>query len=179
METTIGVCVVGGESTGKTTICQRLAETYRTQWVPEYAREYLEGRDLTAFPFVPEDFEKIAEGQFRKFHEAKSRQSGGPIFCDTDAIITYMWSQELIGQVPMKVIDLSHYNPFDIYLLTDPQVPYEEDPLRFLPTMQERLAFHEKLILELDKRGISYHLISGNVEQRIDRVKDLLLNFRQ
>ena len=35
------VVVYGPESTGKTTLAARLAEHYRTVWVPEYARSYL------------------------------------------------------------------------------------------------------------------------------------------
>jgi NadR type nicotinamide-nucleotide adenylyltransferase len=33
------VVVVGAESTGKTTLAQRLAERFNTTWVPEYGRE--------------------------------------------------------------------------------------------------------------------------------------------
>jgi NadR type nicotinamide-nucleotide adenylyltransferase len=34
------VVLVGAESTGKTTLAQRLGERFDTQWVPEYGREY-------------------------------------------------------------------------------------------------------------------------------------------
>jgi hypothetical protein len=36
------ICLVGAESTGKTTLAQMLAERYQTVWVPEYGREYSE-----------------------------------------------------------------------------------------------------------------------------------------
>ena len=35
------VAIIGPESTGKSTLSQRLAAHYHTLWVPEYAREYL------------------------------------------------------------------------------------------------------------------------------------------
>ena len=35
------VVIIGPESTGKSTLCQQLAEHYQTNWCPEYAREYL------------------------------------------------------------------------------------------------------------------------------------------
>jgi HTH-type transcriptional repressor of NAD biosynthesis genes len=38
----IRIVVVGSESTGKTTLCQQLAEAYNTIWVPEYARSFCE-----------------------------------------------------------------------------------------------------------------------------------------
>jgi len=36
------VVIVGCESTGKTTLCQRLAEEFKTNWVAEYARSFCE-----------------------------------------------------------------------------------------------------------------------------------------
>jgi hypothetical protein len=34
------VCILGAESTGKTTLARRLAERYETVWNPEYGRPY-------------------------------------------------------------------------------------------------------------------------------------------
>src|SRR5207302_10464947 len=54
------VCVFGPESSGKTTLARRLADHFRTAWVPEYARTLLEanGGDVRC-----EDMEVIARGQ--------------------------------------------------------------------------------------------------------------------
>jgi nicotinamide riboside kinase len=54
------VVIIGPESTGKSTLCEMLAQHYNTQWCPEFAREYL----LTngkAYDF--EDLLIIAKGQ--------------------------------------------------------------------------------------------------------------------
>lgn len=48
------ICLVGAESTGKTTLAQMLAERYQTVWVPEYGREYSERK-------LAEDGELIRE----------------------------------------------------------------------------------------------------------------------
>ena len=37
----IKVVVIGPESTGKSSLCEQLANHYNTEWVKEYAREYL------------------------------------------------------------------------------------------------------------------------------------------
>lgn len=60
METIKKIVVIGPESTGKSTLCEKLAAHYNTLWVPEYAREYLEkhGTDYTY-----EDLLAIAKGQ--------------------------------------------------------------------------------------------------------------------
>ena len=60
METIKKVVVIGPESTGKSTLCQRLAEHYNTLWVPEYAREYLE-KNGTEYSY--DNLLTIAKGQ--------------------------------------------------------------------------------------------------------------------
>src|SRR5262249_7924930 len=54
------VAIVGAESTGKTTLAAALADHYRTVWVPEFARGYLEARGGVC---RLEDIAPIAEGQ--------------------------------------------------------------------------------------------------------------------
>ncbi|HKY04356.1 MAG TPA: ATP-binding protein, partial [Blastocatellia bacterium] len=58
------VCLVGAESTGKTTIARALAEYYKTVWVPEYGREYSE-EHLTGrgYRWRSEEFTHIAARQ--------------------------------------------------------------------------------------------------------------------
>jgi nicotinamide riboside kinase len=38
----IKIALFGPESTGKTTLAKQLAEYYKTDWVPEFARDYLQ-----------------------------------------------------------------------------------------------------------------------------------------
>src|SRR6185312_14702126 len=60
METVKKIVVIGPESTGKSTLCEKLAEHYNTLWVPEYAREYLE-KNGTEYSY--DDLLIIAKGQ--------------------------------------------------------------------------------------------------------------------
>ena len=41
MEKLKRVVVIGPESTGKSTLCEQLAQHFNTSWCPEFAREYL------------------------------------------------------------------------------------------------------------------------------------------
>lgn len=52
--------VIGPESTGKSTLCEGLAAHYGTEWVREYAREYL---DLHGMDYTFGDLLTIARGQ--------------------------------------------------------------------------------------------------------------------
>ena len=60
METIKKIVVIGPESTGKSTLCQKLAAHYNTLWVPEYAREYLEKNGVD---YTYDDLLTIAKGQ--------------------------------------------------------------------------------------------------------------------
>ncbi len=62
MESIKKIVVIGPESTGKSTLCEKLADHYNTLWVPEYAREYLEKHGPE---YTYEDLYDIAAGQLR------------------------------------------------------------------------------------------------------------------
>src|SRR5688572_19522645 len=66
------ITIVGPESSGKTTLARELASIFGAPWVPEYAREYLEGLGR---PYVENDLNRIAEGQLGVIYEVCSRQS--------------------------------------------------------------------------------------------------------
>ncbi|MEP6794085.1 MAG: ATP-binding protein [Saprospiraceae bacterium] len=59
------ITIVGAESSGKTTLAMRLAEYFACPWVPEYAREYLEGLGR---PYNERDLEIISEGQLEEIN---------------------------------------------------------------------------------------------------------------
>jgi nicotinamide riboside kinase len=71
------IVVIGPESTGKSTLCERLALHFRTKWVPEFAREYLLNHGK-AYDYG--DLLKIAKGQIaledRIFTELSAETSG-------------------------------------------------------------------------------------------------------
>jgi nicotinamide riboside kinase len=55
------IVIIGPESTGKSTLCEGLAAHYHTEWVREYAREYMlahMGKDYNY-----DDLTTIARGQ--------------------------------------------------------------------------------------------------------------------
>jgi nicotinamide riboside kinase len=66
------ITIVGPESSGKTTLARELAFSYGAPWVPEYAREYLEGLGR---PYHENDLDRIAEGQLEAISEVLAQQS--------------------------------------------------------------------------------------------------------
>ena len=56
------IVVIGPESTGKSSLCKELANHYKTIWVKEFAREYLEKNGLQ---YTFENLYEIAAGQIK------------------------------------------------------------------------------------------------------------------
>ena len=81
------ICLLGAESTGKTTLARSLAESYDTVWNPEYGRPYTElGRDPGA-PWTSDEFTHIARIQCW-YEDCLAGSARGLLFCDTDAFTT-------------------------------------------------------------------------------------------
>lgn len=153
------VCVFGPESTGKTTLCRKLADHFRTAWVPEYARTLLEAR-VGEVRF--EDMEMIVRGQIAS-EEALARNANRVLFTDTDPLATLIWSDVLFGRIS-EVVNAAATRAADLYLLCAPDVPWVADAVRYLPDGGR--AFFERCERELRARGRNYVVIRGSWEER-------------
>ena len=66
----IKIALFGPESTGKTTLAKQLAEYYKTEWVPEFARDYLQEKwDKSQDICNVDDMLPIAYGQTKSENE--------------------------------------------------------------------------------------------------------------
>ena len=70
------IVIIGPESSGKSTLCEQLAAHYNTQWVPEYAREFLE-KNGTHYSY--ENLYEIAMGQVESEELSVISQESGVI----------------------------------------------------------------------------------------------------
>ncbi len=154
------IAVTGPESTGKTKLSECLAGYFNTVWVPEYAREYLQKKGGN-YDFG--DIVKIAKGQKRREDEAL-RQASKFLICDTDPLVTKIWSEVVYGKVDPWIINEVENNPYDLYLLCYPDLPWEPDPLRENPDDRDKLF--EIYYNELEKRNYNFKVIKGTGEER-------------
>jgi NadR type nicotinamide-nucleotide adenylyltransferase len=160
---TIKIAVVGPESTGKSTMSAYLANHYQTVWVPEYARGYCE--KLTQPPTWQDEI-NMFHGQI--VLEAELLPKANKILiCDTTFITVKIWSDQIFGSSPQEVLDELPKHPYDLYLLLNIDLPWQDDPLRDFPHMREHfMAVWHK---ELDAINANYVLISGAGPERYDR----------
>jgi len=129
------VCVVGAESTGTTTVAQALAEHYSTVWLPEYGRQYT-AEKLTASgapgpscTWESEDFEIIARRHLDE-EDRLAREANRLLICDTDAMATAIWHERYMGTRSAVVEALAATRKYDLYLLTDCDIPFVQDGMR-------------------------------------------------
>jgi len=154
------VCIFGPESTGKSTLTKNLAKHFDTIGVTEYARTYLDelGHDLKQEQLVD-----IARGQAAS-EDALAGHANKVLFTDTDVLTTTIWSQFLYQACDPTIEAIASARDYDLYILTDVDVPWVADPVRYLPNdRQNFLDLCEKTLIA---NGKNYIKVSGPWEQR-------------
>lgn len=168
------IAVIGAESTGKSWLCEELAKHYGTVWVPEYARAYFNDSDI--YNYTEEDLVIIAREQLAQ-EKALSITARRFLFCDTTLITLKIWAELEFKRTPAYISTRLPETPYDHYLITDNQVPWEHDPLR-------QNKFSRDMILQMNMDevkllGGTYTLITGidreRLEQAIQTVDGLFL----
>lgn len=167
----IRIAIVGPESTGKSTISEQLAKHYQTVWVPEYARNYCE--KLTA-PCTWQDEINMFRGQL-ELEQQMAISARRILICDTTFITVKIWSDHMFGSAPQEVLDKLPHHPYDLYLLMNIDLPWEEDPLRDFPDKREH--FMEVWHTELKALNANYFLISGSDNDRLQNAIQCIDSF--
>ncbi|WP_293307495.1 AAA family ATPase [Pedobacter sp. UBA5917] len=157
------ICFYGPESTGKSTMAEKMAKHYNTTFVPEVARELITSNDITT-----KDIINIGIAQTARVKE-KTSIANKIVFCDTDLITTKIYSQYYLNEVPEILNNLENEIKYDLYFLMNIDVEWVADHLRDFG--DRRLEMFNLFKSELEKRGINYILISGNYEEREENVK--------
>lgn len=162
----IKVVLFGPESTGKTTLSQQLAQHYRSVWVPEYAREYLQEKwDKEQKSCEPEDLLPIAYGQMRLENQL-AQKANNLLICDTNLLQTKVYAEAYyVGYCDPVLEKYALQNTYHLYLLTYIDVPWEADDLRDKPNERERMFAHFKEALE--KYHKNFILLKGNNASRL------------
>lgn len=154
------IAIIGPESTGKSQLAEDLADFYSTVFAPEYARSFLSGLGR---PYNQNDLLQIAKKQQESiaFLQAKANDY---LFVDTELLVIKIWSEFKYRNTHPWILSELKKQEFDLYLLTDIDLPWEADPLREHPHQRERLLkLYEN---ELDKRKFPFIKISGLGKQR-------------
>ncbi len=163
--------IIGPESTGKSTLTRQLAASYHTSFADEYARSYLESLDR---PYVQADLPLIAAGQLALEEQAIATAGNGMTFLDTDLYVIKVWSENKYGVCDPSVLEQIARRRYDLYLLTDIDMTWEDDPLREHGTPEMRQYFFNIYLDLVQRSGTPFAIISGNVTQRLQRATNIV-----
>jgi len=163
----IKIALFGPESTGKTTLAKQLADHYKTEWVPEFARDYLQERwEENQHICTVDDMMPIAYGQVLLENE-KLTEANKYLFCDTNLMVTKVFSEVYYGFCDPLLNEAALEHDYDLFFLTDIDVPWEKDDIRDTPEGRETVfSVFKQTLIDNKKPFIT---LSGNKESRLTK----------
>jgi HTH-type transcriptional regulator, transcriptional repressor of NAD biosynthesis genes len=164
------VCLLGAESTGKTTLARELATAYSTLWNPEYGRPYTAiGRPPEA-PWTGFEFEHIARIHCW-YEDFLAGYAHRVLFCDTDAFTTAVFHEVYLGSPATTFADLvgRHY---DAFLVCGLDVPWAHDGIREFE--QQRRWMHERYLERAQESGVPWLLLAGPPARRFEAARGIV-----
>ena len=171
----IKIALFGPESTGKTTLAKQLAAHFKTNWAPEFAREYLEQKlKKTGQICEPEDLLPIAVGQTTAENEALLT-ANQYLFSDTCLLATKVFSEIYYDFCDPTLEEAARSHQYDLFFLTDIDVPWKKDLLRDKPEGREEIfqTFRSALI----ENGKPYITLRGDAETRFQKAIEIIEDF--
>lgn len=154
------VAVIGPECTGKSVLSAFLADHFHTEWVREYAREFIEGLNR---PYNETDLLTIAKGQL-KLEDDAAKRANGMLFCDTNLVVIKVWSEFKYGRTNPEILKLMDHRHYDLYLLTNIDIPWAEDPQREHPHSREEL--YSIYLEEMKSQSVPFVEVRGTGNER-------------
>ena len=174
------IVIIGPESTGKSTLTEKLAAHYNTIACPEYAREYL-NKNGSAYTF--DDLLPIAKGQIIlekklteevssfKFQVSSNQQPVASnykiLFIDTDMYVMKVWCEYVFGKCHQFILDEIVARKYDLYLLCNIDLPWVKDDLREYPDEQPRKELYHIYKDLLINQIVPWVSISGKYDERL------------
>jgi nicotinamide riboside kinase len=163
----IKIAMFGPESTGKTTLAIQLAEYYKTVLVPEFARHYLQEKwDKNQLICDVDDMLPIAYGQ-TKLENEKLAVANKYLFCDTNLLVTKVFSEVYYGYCHPQLDEAAQEHEYDLFFLTDIDVPWEKDDLRDKP--EGRKSVFEVFKKSLINNNKPFITLSGDKDLRLEK----------
>ncbi|MBO4870180.1 MAG: AAA family ATPase, partial [Clostridia bacterium] len=164
------VLLMGGESTGKSTLTINLANRFNTNFIDEAGREISE-RSGTDMLMLSSDFTEILLQH--KLNEIKAaQQSNKVLFIDTDALITqfYMAFLDDPGIEKNKALSdaVDKVNEYDLILFLEPDVEFVQDGDRSEVIRDDREKYSEQIKELLRSHGRTFVTVSGSYQERYE-----------
>ncbi|RTE66352.1 ATPase [Amphritea opalescens] len=157
------IVLTGAESSGKSTLAEQLSLVLNIPFAPEYARIYLEQNGP--------DYDLAQLTHLSVLHQAY-QQTQVPLeaplgIYDTDLINYKIWAEVVFGVCPRQIREAAAQESDHVYLLCNPDLPWEPDPLRENPRADEREWLYQRHLSEIQRLNRRYEVVEGVGEQRL------------
>lgn len=157
------LALLGGESSGKTTLAQALAARLRTDWVPEYGRELWERVRHT---LDVDELMHVARHQVELEVQAAALRAGW-IVCDTTPLTTLQYCLHDYGAAPAELHALAR-RAYDVTVVCAPDFAFVQDGCRRDEAF--RAEQHAWTLAQLRTQGVACLVVGGPVAQRVAQV---------
>ena len=157
------LALLGGESSGKTTLAQALAEQLHTAWVPEYGRQLWEELRHT---LSVDELLHVARRQV-ELEDAAAAQRSGWIVCDTTPLTTLQYCLHDHGQAPPELHALARRR-YDLTVVCEPDFDFVQDGCRRDDVFRQ--AQHAWALAQLQAQDVPYLCARGNIAARVAQV---------
>jgi len=163
------IVITGAESTGKTTLTERLSNHFSSPYIPEIAREYVENLHRK---YTISDVEIIAKMQIEQFNKIINT-SAPYIFIDTWLIVTQIWFDFVFNKTPEWLINEIEKTKIDLFLICDIDLPWIYDPVRENGG-KNREILQKKYIDTIENYKFNYEIVSGKNDERFKNATQFL-----
>lgn len=154
------VAIVGGESSGKTTLVYKLANYYGASLALEMGRLYV-GTDLggSEIGLQYSDYAPIALNHAAAIREARANATAPITLVDTDFVTTQAFCEEYEGRSHPFVAACIDEFRLDFTIMLDNNTPWVADGMRSLGSLDARARFEQRLLDIFKRHQISPFLI--------------------
>lgn len=156
------IAFVGTESTGKTTLAEKLSKFYNTAYVHEVGRDYtLKYSDQLTMKL----FDELAMEHFL-FTEKKALDCNRVLLVDSEAIVTQYYFEMYFDCRSPLIDEIIKRQEFDLWLYLEPDLEWIDDGVRFAGDPDLRDRNNHRLKEMLSEYGVEFISISGDYNQR-------------
>ncbi len=159
----VRIAITGPECTGKTTLAKWLSETlFDAKYVAEYSREYLQKKG-DKYAYTPIDLLHISDKTAQTFSKAFKADKDA-LVVDTEFYVLDIWWNQKYQTHNAAIIEYKQVFDFDLYVLCEPDLAWEFDPLRENP--EDRYRLFELYKHELEKDHRTFEIVTGTGDAR-------------